>query len=337
MNPDKEEGMKRSSDWDESDLLALVRSEGAETSELEFKGSEALDKGDSAKNEISKDVSSFGNSAGGTIVYGIVELGHAATRLDAGVDPNVISREWVDQVIHSRIRPRPVGVLIKQVNLAQTSPGRVAYVVEIPSTTRALQASDKKFYKRFNFQAVPMEVYEIDDVNRRGVGPDLRVRIQYTPDMRRIIEGQPPRFLAFSLLVENDSEHAAMHAIVDLFVDRRLRLVEDNGRLATNVAQAFGSGTRMLFMNHYRVFWGANLAFPLFKGAPLTVNGTPIVLEVPPGRYSMRWEVRAPSMVKRSRFAVFEATERSWKIVDEFTDEEFEANPNRLPEQASGA
>ena len=35
--------MKRPSDWDESDLLALVRTEGTESSELEFKGSEALD------------------------------------------------------------------------------------------------------------------------------------------------------------------------------------------------------------------------------------------------------------------------------------------------------
>jgi len=325
--------MKPPSDWDESDLLALVRGEQTEMSELEFKGSEALAKGDYAKNQISKDVSSFGNSAGGTLVYGIVEHGYVAKSLDAGSDPAVISREWLDQVIHSRIHPRPAGVLIKQVNLTQTSPGRVAYVIEIPPTTRALQAYDKKFYKRFNFEAVPMEVYEIDDVNRRGISPDLRVRIQYAPDLRRMIEGQPPRFISFSLTVSNDSEHAAMYAIVDFFVDQRLRLVEDNGKLGTNVAQAFQSGSRMLFMNHYRAFWGAHLAFPLFKGAPLTANATPIVLEVPPGRYSMRWEVRAPSMVARSRFAVFEATDRSWNIVDEFTDEEFEAEPNRLPEQ----
>jgi len=37
------------------------------------------------KNEISKDVSAFANSDGGTIIYGIEEEGHLPKRIDGGV------------------------------------------------------------------------------------------------------------------------------------------------------------------------------------------------------------------------------------------------------------
>lgn len=45
------------------------------------------------KNEVSKDVSAFANSAGGTIVYGMIENGYVPVRLDSGYDPSVISKE----------------------------------------------------------------------------------------------------------------------------------------------------------------------------------------------------------------------------------------------------
>ena len=46
-----------------------------------------------------------------------------------------IAREWLEQVSASDIQRRIDGVRIHQVDLPTTSPGRVAYVVEIPQVT----------------------------------------------------------------------------------------------------------------------------------------------------------------------------------------------------------
>ena len=92
--------------------------------------------GDREKNEISKDVSAFANSAGGVIIYGIVEKDNLPDRLDCGFDPTEVTREWIEQVINSRIHRRIDSVRIHQIDLSSKS-GRVAYVIEIPSSTRA--------------------------------------------------------------------------------------------------------------------------------------------------------------------------------------------------------
>ena len=61
--------------------------------------------------------------------------------------------------------------------IAVSPDGKVAYVVSIPQSIRAPhQASDKKFYKRFNFESVPMEEYEIRDLARRSSAPAAGVR-----------------------------------------------------------------------------------------------------------------------------------------------------------------
>ena len=65
--------MKSPADWTESDVISLINLGEEEGSALEFKRAESLDPSEKNKTEISKDVSAFANSAGGTIVYGIAE------------------------------------------------------------------------------------------------------------------------------------------------------------------------------------------------------------------------------------------------------------------------
>ena len=97
--------------------MELVEQATQESIDLEYKGCGALGRIEARKNEVSKDVSAFANSGGGTIVYGILENGHVPTGLDRGFDPQDISKEWLEQVINSRIHRRIDGVRIKQVNL----------------------------------------------------------------------------------------------------------------------------------------------------------------------------------------------------------------------------
>ncbi len=162
-------------EWQEEGLQALVRDGIEENLVLEYKRCAALKKEERHKEEIGRDVSSFANSAGGTIVYGMVEdpATHRPTGLDDGFDPTEISKEWLENVIHQRISPKIAGVRISPAQLSGVRSGKVAYVVDIPQSTTAHQASDKKYYKRYNFKREAMEDYEIRDVMNRLKHPLL--------------------------------------------------------------------------------------------------------------------------------------------------------------------
>ncbi len=161
--------------WTESRLQNFIASEIEESLTLEYKSAEALDRNETKKKEITKDVSAMANSAGGIIVYGIREFAqenkrHLPERITP-VDRRAFPREWVEQIIQG-IRPRIDGIIIHSVNLSSGETD-VAFVIEIPQSHTAHQANDNRYYKRFNFQAVPMEDYEVRDVMFREQTPDI--------------------------------------------------------------------------------------------------------------------------------------------------------------------
>jgi Putative DNA-binding domain len=159
------------SEWDESDLLALVRDEVQESLSLEYKKSAALSKNDTEKNNMSKDISAFANSEGGIIIYGMRENGHIPKAIDTGVDRTKLTKEWLESVVRSHIHPNLDPLLIKQIALPSKGPDMVAYALEIgQATSRAPhQANDHRYYKRFNFESTPMEDYEVRDLMRRSI------------------------------------------------------------------------------------------------------------------------------------------------------------------------
>jgi predicted HTH transcriptional regulator len=137
-------------EWKENDLLALQRQQVPERLDLEYKRADSLENAEKKKSEISKDVSAMANSAGGIIIYGVAEDKETRTvRVSGGIDPAVVTTEWLEQVISSRIQRRIDGVRINQVPLTTVEPGKVAYVVSVPQSTRAPHmAFDNRFYKR---------------------------------------------------------------------------------------------------------------------------------------------------------------------------------------------
>lgn len=147
----------------EDDIMQLINSKVEESNSLEFKRAESLDQSDRKKNEISKDVAAFANSAGGFIVYGIEEENHVATRLSF-VDGNVITKEWLEQIIQSKITRKIEGVRIIPIRFGGDIT-KTVYVVKIPdSPAKPHQSSDKKYYRRYEFNAVPMEEYEVQNM-----------------------------------------------------------------------------------------------------------------------------------------------------------------------------
>lgn len=166
--------MKKPWLWTEEDLLLLIQNGAMESISLEFKSRDALQRTESAKKELCKDVSSFANATGGTIIYGAVEEDHVFRKLDEGYDPKDISKEWIEQVINSGIQKRIKGVRIHMIPLHKTSPGRCAYIISIPKSHNAPHMiGDHRHYKRFNFQSIPMESYEVHDIMNRKKQPEL--------------------------------------------------------------------------------------------------------------------------------------------------------------------
>jgi predicted HTH transcriptional regulator len=165
------DSMKPSWEWTEDDLLMMKTAQTQESLNLEFKGSLSLAKDQSKKDEISKDVSALANSDGGVILYGVWETKTRPSSfedLDSGIDPSDITPEWLEQIINSNIQRRVDGIRINPIKLTKTHPGKCAYAIFVPQSSNAPhQASDKKYYKRFNFHSVPMEDYEIRDIRNR--------------------------------------------------------------------------------------------------------------------------------------------------------------------------
>jgi hypothetical protein len=186
--------------WDEAALQQHIDAEIEESLTLDYKAAGSIDKAEGKKKEITKDVSAMANSAGGTIIYGIGEYSdpnkkHLPEKITP-IDRTQFPKEWLEQVINN-IQPRIHNFVIYPVNLASGG-NDVAYVVEIPQGNTAHQALDFRYYRRFNFQSVPMEDYEIRDIMNRLSTPDAAVEFKY-----KKIEGGPTNKYRLQVFVEN--------------------------------------------------------------------------------------------------------------------------------------
>lgn len=211
--------------WNEARLQNYIESEIEESLTLEYKSAEALDRNDTKKKEITKDVSAMANSAGGVLIYGIAESSlenkrHLPEKITP-VNRNNYPREWVEQIIQA-IRPRIDGIVIHSVNLS-SGENDVAFVVEIPQSNTAHQASDHRYYKRFNFQAVPMEDYEIRDVMFREQTPNIALKflIEITSASSGVFLGEEniETLSAINLIVQAQNNGSAFAQYIAVFLD----------------------------------------------------------------------------------------------------------------------
>ncbi len=298
-------------EWDEADLLKLIEFKIQESLELDYKACGALDKLNNGKKnivkEISKDVSAFANSAGGVIVYGILEKDNLPIDLDIGFDPKIISREWLEQVINSNIQRRISGVRINQIELSGERKGRVAYVVSIPQSIHAPhQAADKIFYKRFNYLSVAMEEYEIRDISRRNSSPDLEldVLLYGNGDLAKDTNGHP--FIELQGLITNLSQTAAEYAVISIFIDDRLEIKETGGMKDYPTFMPFGNN-KTLYVNRLELEWYIPQKMPIFNGHSyhVTEDRKFIKLNLPANAFEMNEKfllasnIKAPGMTER--------------------------------------
>ncbi|NQX91264.1 MAG: ATP-binding protein [Flavobacteriales bacterium] len=152
----------------------LIKSRSEESVHIEYKAGAALEGTDNKKHEISKDISSFANADGGIIVYGVYEQDHMPEGY-AFVNGNNYSKEWLEQVINSKIKRRIPGLTIDVIRVGNKITQSV-YVVRIPRSPEAPHmASDGRYYKRYNFESKRMEEYEVRDLFRRTGETNLKL------------------------------------------------------------------------------------------------------------------------------------------------------------------
>lgn len=247
--------------WNRDDLERMIADGVEEGLALEYKRAAALGKPDGKKAEIVKDVSAFANSTGGKLIYGIAEYDardkrHLPERLDP-VDRAQFSREWLEQIIQS-IQPKIEGIELHPV-VIDNAANTVCYVIEIPQSHTAHQARDHVYYRRHNFNVLPMEDYEVRDVMNRRRRPQVRASVFLNPNA-----GQYPKGLILAKV-----ENVGTVLVRDFMVILEIPL-DAAGGIDVGGASTIGMRDGKYF---FRVRFSQNLRHtPLFPGSDHTFN-----------------------------------------------------------------
>lgn len=103
---------------------------------------------------------------------------HTATALSP-IDPAKCSKERFEQIITSRIKPSIQNIVIRPIKVSASG---CVFVVRIPSSNTAHQATDKRYYRRGNFSNDMLEDDEIRQIINRQTRP---TRVQLSARIMR--------------------------------------------------------------------------------------------------------------------------------------------------------
>lgn len=167
--------------WNEKeDLEKLIGK--IEALRLDFKQSKIFNE---PRNKIienlTREVSAFANTEGGTLVIGIAERKNGkvkvADSIDEGVDIQNHNPEWLQQIIESNVSPYIAGIRVRPIFLDSIK-RQCAYVITVPQGTTAYQAFDKKYYGRSEYESKALPDHEIRLRMFRGKYPNAVIDIE---------------------------------------------------------------------------------------------------------------------------------------------------------------
>lgn len=248
------------SEWTKQKLEQMITDRIEEDITLDYKRADSLARSDGRKAELVRDVSAFANSSGGVLIYGIAEPDdknkrHLPERLDP-INRGEISKEWIEQVIQT-IQPRVEGIIIHPITIDERQ-NLVCCVVEIPQSHTAHQARDHIYYKRHNFNNLPMEDYEIRDVMNRKTYPRVSVRAKFIVYSHLNDDGAAGALIFY---INNESDVLARYVSIIVNAPFRVhgKLIAFKGAIHDKSEE--GESHRLIFSNH--------LGAPLFPHAGL--------------------------------------------------------------------
>jgi hypothetical protein len=178
---------------------------------------------------LSKQLSAFGNGAGGRIVIGVDDAG----QIDGGVPVDARrggTRAWLEDVAATLTDP-PLGRFNVYEVLGvgpetRIKPGHAVYVLEVhPSDAAPHQALDHRYYLRIAGKSRPMGHVHVQDVLRRTRHPAVHVKrlAPYGPDERLTDDPRGPKALvALRIYLENRGRRLARHVGLEVVLPRPL-------------------------------------------------------------------------------------------------------------------
>ena len=190
-------------EYTENDLRYLIETQAEESTYLDFKAAGALEKTNEKRAEIAKDVSAFANSDGGIIVYGITEENHVASNFSF-IDGNEYTKEWLERTINDGIQRHILGIQISPIRV-NGDIKQTVYVVKIPRSTNAPHMCVKRhnYYRRYNFESVPMEEYEIRELYNRTSIPKLGIIECFLGKIPNKLGNQESTRFSFMVMIDN--------------------------------------------------------------------------------------------------------------------------------------
>ncbi|MEN0054482.1 MAG: ATP-binding protein [Mucilaginibacter sp.] len=277
--------------YNEDYLKALISERTEENLHLDFKASGALDKSNSnkTKDNISKDVSAFANADGGVVIYGLKEdkeNKHIVNQIEP-IDRNYISKEWVEQIIQTSIQPKIEGIQIHPIEI-NGDKEKVVYVVEVPQSNTAHQSNDQRYYKRHNFNNLPMYDHEIRDVRNRAAHPKIALEFEI---IREPQDEYPKYYL--NVYAKNIGVVLAkyIHCIINIPIDS---LLDDdspfNKTWKISVENTFRDVTARTTAG---VEYGPKRYQPLLPKMRLKLSHSEVIFNKDFRRYEINWTVNA--------------------------------------------
>jgi Putative DNA-binding domain len=200
--------------WTTKDLEKLIGQ--AETLRLDFKQSKLFNEGrENIIQNLTREISAFANTEGGTLVIRIVERkdgkARVADHIDEGIDIQKYNPEWLQQIIESNISPYIPGIRVKPIFL-DSEKKKCAYVIVVPSGSTAYQSSDKRYYGRSEYESKALPDHEIRLRMFRGKYPNAVIDIvncKTSPSSSAIrvnSEGVPKYKFSFWIILRNIGE-----------------------------------------------------------------------------------------------------------------------------------
>ncbi len=154
-------------DVDFNDLQNFIQQRIPESLTLDYKG-DILQSGSLPRaREFGKDVSSFANTVGGWLIYGIAtneadEVLPIEENPIIGIENQNGLRENIENRILSVVSPKPF-IRIKKIDLPDTN--RCCILIYVPQSYNHLHMvighTENRFYKRHEFSSIPMNYHDV--------------------------------------------------------------------------------------------------------------------------------------------------------------------------------